>query len=503
MPDFTQNPSIIVNQAYDISGNEGRKLVRLENGWLVCIAYDSTNKYLYVYKSEDFGSTWTQLCYIYHVDIIARASIVSSGTNITILVPFGGTTNSVYSYTFDATVITNINLVSSQYEKIVDSAQNAVRTTSLALDSNGVLHACWLSKNSTYPASFNIRYAKSTDGGTTWSNVSQVTKYNSNTNNWLDPCLVTNISNEAIIISGYTYSDKYIINILKETGLNTDLYINWTYNNVYNGNVYTQTNPSAVVDSNGTIHVAWVGQDSVDNSVNNLRYSYSSDNGVTWSAIEKLTSGNTKHMAQRPSITCDKNNNIYIVFMGLDSTISSYYQQIRIIKKDVTLGWGSITSITSNTTNHAWHPSACVNYKYFEQPLVIWQDAEAGDIKFYGKWDSLQVLSNLTLPSNPFSKETIDYIRTKVNEFRVQNGLSEYQWTNPTIVKGSTPIRAIHWEEIQNAILEVYNTLGQTFNTSNVQSKLQETILPKNKKYSVFNDLPNRINNIVKALKNE
>ena len=70
---------------------------------------------------------------------------------------------------------------------------------------------------------------------------------------------------------------------------------------------------------------------------------------------------------------------------------------------------------------------------------------------------------SIALPSsNALAKDNIDFIRQKVNEFRQTNGFSAYSWTDPTIIRGVTPVKAAHWNEIQQAIDEVYNSLGET-----------------------------------------
>src|SRR5690606_15288294 len=48
----------VVNSAYDVSGNGGRKLVRLDNGWLVSIARRTDNNYIELFKSKDNGVSW-------------------------------------------------------------------------------------------------------------------------------------------------------------------------------------------------------------------------------------------------------------------------------------------------------------------------------------------------------------------------------------------------------------------------------------------------------------
>ncbi|MFS1514544.1 fibronectin type III domain-containing protein [Chengkuizengella sp. SCS-71B] len=110
--------------------------------------------------------------------------------------------------------------------------------------------------------------------------------------------------------------------------------------------------------------------------------------------------------------------------------------------------------------------------------------------------------SNLILPNeNPFMKEVFNYIRDMVNEFRNRNGLDPINWTDSTIIKGVTPIKATHWNEIEDAILDVYTQLNIEMKNPEAKQQFEETILSKNQLYPL-NLLPRRIENIIKGLEN-
>jgi len=114
-----------------------------------------------------------------------------------------------------------------------------------------------------------------------------------------------------------------------------------------------------------------------------------------------------------------------------------------------------------------------------------------------------EVLSGVSLPepNNPIAKTSIDYIREKVNEFREGNGFDPIHWTDSTIVIKATPIMAVHWNEIEDSILEVYEQLGVEFNSPDVRTQLEETIKAKDKNYPI-QLLSRRIDSILKALQN-
>lgn len=109
---------------------------------------------------------------------------------------------------------------------------------------------------------------------------------------------------------------------------------------------------------------------------------------------------------------------------------------------------------------------------------------------------------NIPYPNDFQKKDNIDYIRTMVNKFRLDNGLTEKQWTDIIIVPGYTPIKATHWNEIETGILEVYQTIGEKINIPEVEDQLKETIQPGDRRFPL-NNLPQRINNIARGLKNK
>jgi hypothetical protein len=404
----TTNPSrsavSVVASAYDTSGNGGRKLVRLNNGWVVAGVFDSTNSQVRFYVSKDnFATTPTQLCYLKGSNVASSKlfSLVNVGNRIYVLAHVGG----MKLFSFDATTVTNID--------ISTLTVNTLDTDYLSFDSNTIinnstteLHACWSVKSSAYPNSFNIRYAKGTiasDGSVTWGAVEQWTSNNTTGNDMKNPSVVILSGRPIVMCESISGTSAYVIVAFSSSGMAnaaTGAYLK-PYTNIYSGTTYTQSNPSATVDGAGAIHVVWQGYDATDNSSLNIRYSKSTDGGVTWSAMLKLTSGNTNNQGL-PSITYDKNNNLYVYWQG---TVTNY--RIRSIIYNGT-SWGSITDVTTNTTAHIQYPSLCDNHRDFTSPLVIWQDNVSPSVKFSGTWTDTPLVSETTSISAVSNKALID-----------------------------------------------------------------------------------------------
>lgn len=365
-------PVQVVGSAYDTSGNGGRKLVRLDNGHLYSVDRPSTGVDYYLRKSTDNGATWS-LVYTMTTNSgydSKDISIATNGNIVYILIKFyTGSSYNVRSFKYDGTA--------GSYLADIDTAQTALGSTSVTVDSNGHLHAAWSSKNSTYPNSFNIRYSKSTDGGVTWASPTQITTYNTSGADASNPTIVINSLGHPVII--WAYNQGTSTNQIQGKYYNGS---SWTFMYPFPSNGYVQSNPSATVDSNGVIHVAWHGSDNVDVAIQHIRYSKSIDNGVTWSSMEKLTSG--AYSQESPSISTDKLNKVFILFHGKKAT-STTYNNIRLIE-GVSGAWGAIQEITNQTSQNILYASTCNNYNNFEKPLAIWKDLQASNVKFYGKW---------------------------------------------------------------------------------------------------------------------
>jgi hypothetical protein len=393
-------PVSVVGSAYSTSASA--RPVRLSNGWIVTAEINGTTDIKFQ-VSKDNGATFIALASA-TVANCQGLSIAVSGTTVYALATTSSYTIN-YLFKFDATTVSGVVTATSN----PDTGQSNYGGCSLTIDNNGKLWATWASKNSTYPNSFNIRVSSSVDG-TTWASPTQVTTINTTGIDFKNPCIV--IKGDGYPAFVVEYQDTETTSSSNKTS-EIDYYkfngTSWsgTFITTNSGaTVYTQSNPSAVVDSSGVVHVAWHGTDATDTTANNLRYSKSTDGGATWSAMTKLTSGNTYGQAIA-SITADKNNNLYVLFHGVDSAVTTSYQNVRKIVYNGT-AWGSIVTLTNNTTSSAVSASTLANYTDFTDPLVIYQDNQAGAVKFRGVWNdtsTTQVLVedvryNITAPTN-------------------------------------------------------------------------------------------------------
>lgn len=360
---------VVVNQAYSTAGNGGRKIVQLDNGWIVAVCRNSlttTQGSFYFFLNKLDGEGFKPLCYMQNTSYPIGDSIAIASKGEIVHVVCSNNNASVVSISFNVKTVLNTNLFKGGGLKSIDIGQTAIGNVSLAIDpSNGQLHVAWASKNATFPNVFNIRYSKSMDSGFTWSEVEQITTsakdYSSN------PSIVV-INREPIIVAERSNG----IFIYKKTGLPylRDEIASWTYNIILSSETYKYQSPSAVVGKDGAIHVAWHGSDS-STAYFNIHYRKSEDGGISWSRVEKLTNETTTNTIN-PSISVNSENKIFIAFLKTRNNSSFFIKHDVAWSEPILLGKGEDPSTLDN------------NSLNFEIPLTVRK--ETNSVLFNGEW---------------------------------------------------------------------------------------------------------------------
>lgn len=386
--------STVVAQPYKIEGNSGRKIVRLSNGWVVASAHTLGYVHLYVDKNDGQGFVPTSLIFAnYYPDF----GIASYG-NIVYIV---GEIYSDYNIGFSAYDVAKDIMVIQQTRLDVINT-NTTNGVSLVIDpTNGHLHAAWSCRTTTFSKSSNIRYAKSTDGGASWSAVTQISTQNTTGTDCVSPSIIVKPNGKPSILFAYKYGA--IANIIYCNSYNG---VAWETasagkgTEVYLGEPYVQSSPSAVVDKDGVIHVVWINEIASNNQP--IYYSKSVDGGVAWSAATNI-SGPGTWVFVTPSITTDKMGRLFVM-----THTTNNYIIFRLAYNQGTSTWvnGAVTAGDGRqSTNAATLYDPSFTAAFGEIPPTIYQTTSS--VEYIGASSAnnaptltLQTENNKTLYEN-------------------------------------------------------------------------------------------------------
>lgn len=425
--EYIQTGSTIINSAYSTGGNGGRKIVRLSNGWIVAAVRNNLN--IYMYKSIDDGNTWNPLYTTAAANSLPDLCIAENNEGNILMMLTGNS----YVSVFIIDPITGTRLSNVTIEQ-----QTSLGNVSMIFDKDtNTLHAAWASKNATYPNSFNIRYSKSVDGGATWGAREQVTQYNVSNTNSIEPSIVVNANGNPVILV-HNSSSSSAISAYRNNGGNS-----WVSSDVVSYNTYTKSSPSAIFVpesvnglSNGRIWVVWHGRDATDTAVENIRLSYSDDGGVTWSAMQKLTSGNSINK-QTAMISVNKSNEVFVLYRHVSN---------------------GNTSLVSSTNGTTWTTTenymsgfngSSVNDTSLEFTVPLTATMDGIKVSFYGTWSTIEGVSKITATAT-YAIPSTDYVGAFVEK---AGDVTATAFLNDTLMKselvgneyqfvGSLPIEA-------------------------------------------------------------
>lgn len=412
--------STVIAQPYSTASNGGRKLVRLANGNLYSVVRRADSTDAYIMKSVNGGATWTQfsILAVLNKTITDVALVITNDNILCAIYSHSNTTVTVMRFKDDGTVI-------NPGGNNIDSAQTAVGNVTVAIDpTNGHLHAAWASKNVTYPNVYNIRYARSTNEGSTWSSVAQLSSRVSH-ESMLNPSIVVSKSVPVILAERSGGSSSAVYRYV----LNGSV---WLENIIQPFTSYPQYNPSAVVDKNGVIHVAWYATDATDSTKGNIRYSKSIDGGYSWSEVQKITSGNN-YFSVTPSITVDKNNKLIIVFHS-EKPVGASVQNIYTTTYNGT-SWDSVVKLTNATTNSMQWASTLYDPSFAGQfgntPPMIYMNNETASVEYTGTYTTNNAPTvTLTSPTNNqtlYENDTLNISGDAYDEDKDQSVTVYYQ----------------------------------------------------------------------------
>lgn len=378
-------PVQVVNQNYATLTNARPKF--MSNGWIINAVY-ATNT-IKIYVSLDNGATF--------IDTTINVGTLS--TNIVFSIDVVG--NSIYIALINAS---NTGLGFMRFDKNLDTgtswsqfvstiaitSQTSFDSVSIKMLNANIGTVVASSRNSTYPNSYNIVSAKTSDGGNTWTKQNGTVGFDQVT---INDTVGLNHTNCSVIYDSLNY--PCIVNALNSgTSLNRIFFRRWNGSswseiNMFILDGFTQINPQISIKKYlpniNRLVVKWQGRDATDTIVDNQRVAYSDDNGATWIVVGKITSGNT--ISRISGNLCEDNTGkLYAVY---DDNGTIKYQT----STDGGATWGNLTTIGTEIGQ----PTTCDNYYQFQNPITLYRDSLG--VKFYGKF-TVGGAYNLTLSEN-------------------------------------------------------------------------------------------------------
>jgi len=219
-------------------------------------------------------------------------------------------------------------------------------------------------------SNYRIYYAKSTDGGSTWTE-SVLTEPGTDCKN---PAIASDSEDNLwVVYEKYNDGIKY----KKYNGLS------WENEQDVSSGDWGHV-PAIAVDSNDNIHVVWY------TAYGMYLIRYKTYNGTTWETTQEIRTGNSNTNPQYPSIAIDTNNYIHVVWQEKNTTTNTYNIKHRMY----TSSWQLIHNITTGETYNQEYP--CIATDTSGNAWIVWQTQDhkikAIEYKSDGTWSSIETV---------------------------------------------------------------------------------------------------------------
>ncbi len=248
--------------------------------------------------------------------------------------------------------------------------------------SGSVIHVVW---NDDRDGNLEIYYKRSTDGGLTWGADTRLTNDSDVSQH---PSLSVSGSNVHVV----WYDDRTLNGQIFYIH-SPDAGVSWDSEKQLESNE-NFSKITSVASSGSDVHVVWHSMNIISGT-DNLFYTHSTDDGLSWSSPEQLTNDLT---CVYPSIAVSGSTVHVVWFDGRDGGGSTeiYYKQ----SSDAGSTWGPDTRL-SNNTGYSSYPFVMASGANVH---LVWQDNPDSKINIYYRqsvdnglnWDTELELSNAT-----------------------------------------------------------------------------------------------------------
>ena len=244
---------------------------------------------------------------------------------------------------------------------------NGGNNQSIAIDSSDRIHVVW--QGGAPNGDAEIFYKYSVDGGMTWSTIKRLTW----SIGWSLGPNITSDSGSGIHLVWYDNNPGNLEIFYKGS---TDSGNTWSGLKRLTWNTGNSSRPSITIDSSGGIHVVW-DDDSLGND--EIFYKNSTDGGVTWSGITRMTWN--WGQSYGPSILADNGGKIHILWE--DFPIAGGNKEIFYKNSsDGGITWSGLIRLTWSWGD-SYSPSIAADLA--GSIHVIWEDATPGNSEIFHK----------------------------------------------------------------------------------------------------------------------
>lgn len=264
----------------------------------------------------------------------------------------------------------NYSSVNGTLKPITEIPKKSQRVPSIAIDSRDTIHIVWYGadKDAESENERQIKYVKSEDKGITWNavkNIAPVYEYKKE-EYWQEHPNIYIGKNDVIYVVWEGKDKNYGKPQIKfaKSENRGDTWSEWE--NIMPFDSYSQSRPSVIEDGSNGIYIFMYS--SKRNGVEQIEYSYSADNGESWS--EWLNISKSNFDSRSISAAYGNKNEIYAAFRAPSQSNGPsqiYYAKIKNSE--------SVTSKITNSPNFQFFP----NITYLEKTnkiYIVWTETE-------------------------------------------------------------------------------------------------------------------------------